>query len=608
VLVTLDFETYHDKDYTLKKLSTSEYVRDRRFEALSCAIKIDDGPTTTYFGVRDITRALDSIRWTEATVLAHHAHFDGLILTHHFGRRPKRWACTLSMARGWLPRSEKNGLDAVAQRLGKGHKLEMPDIAGKHLVDLTEEEKEDLRVYNDADVDLCYGIFRDLVDQGFPERELDLIDVTVRMFAEPKLRLDRKRAKAELQREIEHRKTVIETCGAAEEELMSSAKFAAKLQELGAPVPTKISPRTGKSTYAFAKTDEEFTAMKRYPDERVARLVEARLIVKSTINESRATRLIAAGRSSMSIPVYLNYCGAHTTRWSGGDKMNFQNLPRGGELRKSLIAPRGYVIVVADSSQIEARTLAWLAHEQWLLDAFREGRDVYSEFASVAYGRTIAKADKLERQVGKVCILGLGYSMGAFKLRLFLLNQGVDLPLTVCERLVDVYRRKNRCIVSLWDRLGDVIGDMYLGIFGEHGPLRWGKEHILLPSGLSLHYPDVRCTSAPEVRTPMGTFRSKVYDGSYLTYAGRTKIYGGLVTENVVQALARVVVGEQMLKIAERYPDIVLMSHDEVGFLAPAKDAEAALQYALQVMSTPPAWAPDIPLAAEGGFDKCYSK
>jgi len=605
-LITLDFETFYDKDYTLRKMSTSEYVRDGRFEAISVAIKLDDGPTEVYFGHETIWNELSRINWSQVILLAHHTHFDGLILTHHFGHKPAKYLDTLSMARATFPKTLKNDLDSVAVRYNKGNKLKMPDVKGRHLNEMTDQEIADMRLYNAADVDLCYEIYLEMV-KDFPGNELALIDLTVRMFAEPVMRVDMRRAKAELKLEKANRRHILRGAGVPKADLMSSDRLADHLHAAGLDPPRKTSPKTKQLAWAFAKTDQEFTALVRHPNPVIANLVKARLVVKSTISETRAARIMNAGRHRKRVPVYLNYCGAHTTRWSGGDKLNFQNLPRGGELRKSLLAPPGHMIVVVDSRQIECRVLAWLAGEKWMLDEFaKPDGDPYCAFASIAYGRTITTADKDERFVGKTCVLGLGYSMAALKLQLQLGNKGVDLPLEVCEGLVNSYRAANQNIVDLWDILAQAIIDMSTECSGAYGPISWDNDRILLPNGLALHYPGVECTPYP-ARSRTGEFQVKVADGSYMTMKGSTKLYGGLLTENVIQALARVIVADQMLRIAERYR-VVMMSHDEVAYVAPVKKAEEALQFGIDMLRTPPAWAPDLPLDAEGGFDRMYSK
>lgn len=614
MLVTLDWETYYDTDYTLRKLSTSEYVRHKQFEAISCSIKIGKRKPFCYFG-EDIKKALAHIDWTNTILLAHHAQFDGLILTHHYGHTPKRWADTLGMARALHPKSERNDLASVAIHYGKTNKLAMPDFKGLHLKDLTKEMKRDVAAYNNGDVQSTYEVYSEMV-KDFPVAELDLIDITVRMFAEPVLRVDLKKAKTELKREQDAKATAIEKSGVDLETLSSNPKFVKALEALGVAVPLKPSPSIpNKEIPAIAKSDEALQSFLLHPDPMVVNLVAGRLAAKSVIGETRAARMIMSGSGGLRLPIYLNYALAHTFRWSGGDKFNPQNLKQkkkvGGALRECILAPNGQVLVVVDAAQIEARVVAWLAEEEWILEAFRQQRDIYSEFATDAYGRVITKADKEERFVGKTCVLGLGFGMGGAKLQVTLLtqsiNQGLDpvrLPTEICFSLVNTYRAKCQKIKSFWDYANNtLIGAMLSGRKLDYKGLEVAKESIRLPSGLRLLYPGLDANLSP------GSFgmSDRVYDASYLANRGRSKIYGGLLVENIVQALARIIVADVMRQIALRYR-VVMMTHDEVVFVTPKKEGQKALEWVIELMSQPPVWAPNLPLSAEGGFDVCYSK
>lgn len=612
MLVTLDFETYYDTDYTLKKLSTSEYVRDSRFEAINCSIMLDDGAAEVLWGHDAIADRLSELDPGEVELLAHHAHFEGLVLSHHFNFRPRKYRDTLSMARAVFPKSERNDLAHVAERLGVANKLEMPDFKGKRLADFDPVLRTTVEQYVRGDAISCFQSYHKMLPR-VPAEEMDLIDITVRMFADPVLRLDRPRVQAELEREVRRKEAEVAAAGVDKSVLMSNDKLAQAIAAAGVIPPQKRSPTTGKMTWAMAQTDLEFTALQKHPNPKVAALVKARLAVKGTGGEKRCVRLLKASEAGMSLPVYLNYCGAHTTRWSGGDKLNFQNLERGGELRKSILAPEGYVIVPVDSSQIEVRVLAWLAGETWLLDAFTRREDAYCIFGTQAYGRVITKADKDERQLSKICVLGLGYGMGAWKLQQNFAwgvnGPAIDLPLEVCEGFVRTYRSMSRCITGLWDLLGEAVGDMARGVEGTYKSISWGKDKILLPNGMTLHYPDTRA-QFEQVRLGKmfgNRVHEKVIDASYLAARSRSKLYGGLMTENVVQALARVIVAEQMRKIAKRYR-VVMMSHDEPVYIAPKAEAQEALEFGLSVMRERPTWAPDIPLDAEGGYAEYYSK
>jgi DNA polymerase len=311
----------------------------------------------------------------------------------------------------------------------------------------------------------------------------------------------------------------------------------------------------------------------------------------------------------------LNYYGAHTGRFSGGDKMNLQNLPRGGTLRRALCAPKGKVLIACDSAQIEARMVAWLAGQDSLLHSFREGRDVYCEFASEVYGRKITKADKLERHVGKTAVLGLGYGMGMFKFRdtLALGAGGIKVTLTEDEanRIVKTYRTKYPMIQALWDRCGWALGQMTAGREGDIKPgvVTFGHEHIRLPNGMWLQYPLLRRGDegfkfVSDSRAMLSAVKAKVTGEPF---DGWTYIYGGKVTENIVQALARIVVCDQMVEIGQRYK-VVLQVHDEVVIMVDEAEAEEAKAFVEDVMRKPPVWAPDLPVNCEANVGANYGE
>lgn len=595
-IITLDFETFYGKNYTLSssKMSLIEYVRDSRFKIHSVGIKRGDAATKTYSGA-DIEPAIRSIPWSECALLCHNAHFDGFILHEHFNVHPKLYLDTLSMARAAHGHHMPLSLDALAKEHKLGEKIEGALVKTKDKLELTEEELQALMAYNARDVDLTYDLFNRLYGY-IPDKELELIDLTIRMLCEPVLEVDINRANSEFEKEIANKARALILTGYHASDFLSTNKFADILRANGAVVPMKLGAN-GKIP-SFAKSDEGMKALLRHHNPMIRELASARVVLKSTIGETRAARLIEAGRDGRKLPVGLNYCGAHTTRWSGGagTALNFQNFPRGGELRKSIIAPKGYVISVADSAQIEARVTAWLAGHVELLEDFRLKKDVYKKFASNLFQKPEDAITPEERFIAKTCILGLGYGMGASKLQATLKmginGPEVDLPLSECWRTVKFYRTFNRQIPELWDTMSLVLDHMAAGNKGRYLCLEYGKNHIRLPNGLFLHYYGL---SKPEK------------DYVYATRHGVSKIYGGLLTENTVQALARVIIGEQMLKIAKKYR-VVSMSHDEILAIAPELEAGTCLDFMLETMKTPPVWAPDLPLSAEGKYESYYSK
>ena len=605
-VVTLDYETFFGKDYTLSgKMNTSEYVRDDRFHVHGVAIKKGNGKTLWYTG-RNIALALKEIDWSKTAMVGHNTAFDGFITSEVYGYKPAFYVDTLSMSRATRGHATRHDLDTVAKAFGHGGKVKRDALANtKDKMQLTKDEEAKLGGYAVDDVDDTYRIFWGMYPH-VPDDELRLIDITMRMFCDPVLKIDIPRVKAELENELGAKAAALLRSGAQVDDLMSNDKFARLLQAAGAQLPQKISPSTGKLTYAFAKSDLAFQDLMKTGNDKVRALCEARLKVKSTIGETRANRFLEAGRDGMKLPILLNFSGAHTHRWSGGNKMNLQNLKRGGELRRSILAPKGHVVVVADSAQIEARVLAWLAQQMDIVNAFATKQDVYKLMASVIYNIPVEDVTKDQRFIGKICVLGLGYGMGPQKLQQTL-KQGtmgppVDISEDECRRIVGIYRQKNWKIKAFWKKMDQFITNMTLGIEAKEGPIEAGKGFLRLPNGLFLQYFGLHGT-AEITRDDL-----VMTETTYLTRTGRTKLYGGLLTENVVQALSRIIIAEQMLKIHDAGYRIVTMAHDEIVIIAKKKDAKKALDFMIKTMSTPPDWAPDLPLAAEGDFDINYSK
>lgn len=601
-IITIDFETFYDKGYSLsdKDINMSEYVRHERFKVHCAGVKLGGAPVRVY-SARDFDAFVAATKWENKLVLAHNTAFDGFILSERYGVHPAGYLDTLSMSRALYGAAFKHGLDDVASRLGLGGKIKGVLKSTKGLRELPDDMMTELMEYCGNDIELCYNVFWKFYP-AFPDVELRLVDQTLKMFCAPKLLIDTDLVITELDKEVAKKEAALKTVeelGVTKEELMSNQKFAKVLERLGIPVPMKKSPTTGKQTFALSKNDPEFRMRLEDEDDTTAQLFRARLAVKTTIAETRARRFLSGGDDVLQMPVLLNYYGAHTGRWSGGNKLNLQNLPRGGGLRRSLLAPAGMVVVVADSAQIEARTTAWLAGQNDLLESFAAGEDVYRKMAGKIYGKAPEDVSDIERFVGKTCILGLGYGMGAVKLQaslaLGLGGKTVKISQSEAHNIVSIYRNANSKIVELWYDMQLVLASMNRGDGGAYKILRWGPEEIILPNQMKLIY------------TGLGPESEESKEFIYRTRLGWNKIYGGLLTENVVQALARIIVAEQMLAIGERY-DVVTMSHDEIVWLAPESEAQEAFEFGKKIMSTPPSWAKDMPLNVTGGYDKCYSK
>jgi DNA polymerase len=613
-VITLDFETYYSKEFSLSKLTTEEYIRDKQFEVIGVAFKVDDGPTEWVTGSHDeIKIQLEKLDWQHSALLCHNTLFDGAILAWIFGIDAAMYFDTLCMARAVHGVDAGGSLAALVKRYELGEKgTEVVNALGKRRLDFNTEDLDRYALYCRNDVDLTYDLFNRLATR-FPGAELELIDMTLRMFIHPALEIDDGLLTDRLD-EIRQEKSALlaglkeklqcETEEEVRKKLCSNPKFAKVLQDAGIIPPTKISPTTGKETWAFAKNDEGFIALIEHEDPVIQQLCAVRLGTKSTLEESRIERFIRIrGRHRGRLPIPLKYYGAHTGRWSGMDSVNLQNLPSRDKkkkaLKNSVVAPAGHVVVNCDSSQIEARVLAWLAGQESVVEQFRKGEDVYSIFASKIYERPISKKDPVERFVGKTCILGLGYGTGALKLKHTLKTQppGADITEEEAKRYVQVYREENSKIPELWSECDRALNDMMRGVgasfsLGQHEALWVTSEGIELPNHLHIRYPNLRLENG-----------KPIYDSR----KGPVNIWGGSMVENVVQALARIIVGEQMLKLRETYRP-VLTVHDAAVMIVPATEIKEAVEFITKVMSTPPDWCSDLPVACEAKYGESYGE
>lgn len=605
--IALDFETFYAKDYSLSRMTTEEYIRDHRFQVIGVSTKVNDEVPEWFSGTaKETIEYLRKFDWGNSMLIAHNAIFDAAILSWRCGIRPKVVADTLSMSRAMFGVDAGHSLKVLAERLGlpaKGD--EVTRAIGMRRTDFSDRQLHDYGEYCRTDTHLTYEAFRMMLRLGFPRAELKLVDLTVKMFTEPMLELDVPHLEGHLIRTQRAKAALIEDAGVDRKMLMSNPKFATMLEDLGVVPPLKISPTTGKETYAFAKNDEDFQALMEHEDVRVQALVAARIGSKSTLEETRTERLIGIGGRGK-FPVPLRYYAAHTGRWGGMDKINMQNLPSRGpnakQLKKAIRAPEGHLLIDCDSSQIEARVLAWLAGQDDLTAAFSRGEDVYKIMASKIYGIRPEDVDKAQRQVGKTVILGAGYGVGHHKLQLFLKTQaGVDVDLDEAKRIIDIYRGSNSQISGMWKAAQRTIVAMQRGDtlpFGAPGVLGVDAEDksIILPNGLPILYNGLYAEQG-----------EKGYEYKYKTRRGDKRIYGGACVENVTQALARIVVGEQMLKIAKRY-HVVLTVHDSVVSCVPEADVDEAREYIEASMRWTPDWAAGLPVNCESGVGASYGE
>lgn len=627
----LDFETYYSREYTLSDLTTSQYILDARFETIGVGLLLGGALPVWFSGTHAYLRkVLGKIPWDRTLLIAHNAIFDGAILEWVFGFKPAKYFCTMMASRPYVaPYTGRMSLASVAKHLDLGEKGdEVIHALGKRRKDFSPVELAQYGKYCCNDAALSYRAYEKLAAL-LPDEEQDLIDHTITKFTRPTLKLDRialaKRGqdivveKAEIEKSLAQYKLTAE-------DLTSRPKFAKAMEAQGIEMPKKKS-KTAKDefgqpadTLAMAKTDAAFMELLAHDNPVVRELVAARLRFSSNMEEGRIARLdeIAAldVHSDALLPVPLLYYGAHPGRFSGLDKINLQNLPRikfladgktpdpdSGWLRRSIVAPDGKVIIAADLSNIEARIVAVLAGCYDLVRQFADRKDPYSIFATRIYGRPINKKDHpAERFVGKTCILGLGYGMGwnKFLLQMILAKMpGIDAQ--TAKRIVYLYRDTYKEIPALWGVL-----EQYLtrcidpAAMFTFGPLTFLHERIVLPNGMPLLYPGLKI----DLKERKLVFTSKRAKADGLS----NSLWGGAITENVVQALARIIISRAELRLAKAGLRAALQVHDELVYCVPEKYAEACKKAIAIALKMPVDFMPNLPVDCEVGIGHTYAE
>lgn len=607
-ILTVDFETFYSSEFSLTKMQTDAYILDRRFEVIGVCVAVNDDEPEWFSGTFEETqRWLNRYDWRHSAVRCHNTMFDGFILTQKFGVRPFLWMDTVAQARMLHPWLTSHSLASMA----KFYKLPdkgtaVVDALGKRREDFTPAQLQEYADYCMHDTNLCREIGKEM-DKFTPALEAKLIDMTVRMFTEPKFIGRVERMRELYDEEVKRKETLLASAFIEREVIMSNDKFAERLEMYGVRPPRKISKTTGKEAYAFAKTDKEFTDLLEHDDPSVQALVAARLGVKTTIAETRAQRFVEMAERGP-LAVYLNFWGAKTTgRYSGGNSVNWQNLPARGTsagLRDAILAPPGHTVVVGDSSNIELRVVMALAGQDDVLDKLSNGVDLYCDFASKLFGRTITKADKAERFLGKTAMLGLQYGAGAERFMEMVRiasrsDPGVQpIDLNRAYAIVDLYRQVHRNVVQLWQRcnevvLADIANGCSLVNVDVNGWFITQRDGFGRPGEPGVVYHDLRWDNAAK-------------EWTYQMGRNRVRIHGPKVVENLSQHAAMKVVMWQTARINERYP-VKLSVHDE-AVIVPHKDQlDDAIAYMTECLSMAPKWCRHIlPVACEVGHGDSY--
>ena len=606
-VLTVDFETYYDKDFSLSKMQTDAYVLDPRFEVIGVAVSVNDAAPLWFSGsMKDTHDWLhQNFNWETSAVRCHNTLFDGCIMSLRFGIKPKLWMDTLAQARMLRPYLPSHSLANMAKHFKLADKgTEVLNALGKRRVDFTDDALLDYAAYCIHDTHLCREMGK-LMDPFTPALNARLIDMTVRMFTEPAFVGDVDKMRGLYDAEVARKEELLALATTNRDIIMSNDKFAEALEKLHVLPPKKISKTTGKETYAFAKSDKDFTDLLEHEDSEVQALVAARLGVKTTIAETRALRFVQMAERGP-LAVYLNYWGAKTTgRYSGGNQVNWQNLPARGPsagLRKALMAPPGHSVLAGDSSNIELRVVMAVAGQYDVLDKLRKGVDLYCDFATQLFGRTITKADKAERQLGKVAMLSLQYGAGAERfcdmVRLTARSDPSLKPISLdrAHEIVQLYRSVHHKVAKLWNYcqevvLPDIAEGCNMTPVDVHGWTITQFSGFGRPGEPGVMYKNLRFEE-----------REWVYDMG----KSAVRIYGPKVVENLCQHLAMQVVMWQTARINARYP-VKLSVHDEAVVVVPTEDVPTAQAYMEECLSMAPKWCRDVlPVACEVSSGPSY--
>jgi len=637
VPVTLDFETFYDtsSDYSLRKMSIEEYVRDPRFLVHGLSVKLGDKPAHWIAGADRVAEFLQRIPLRKSLCIAHNARFDGFILSEVYGVQPYMWADTMAMA------AMVCGTDLPSASLKNLAKRFLPkelqkdatalvNVDGKAV--LSKAEMKALGEYAVMDSEMAhalYVIFAEIL-QARP-LELPLSDMITRMFTDPRLSLDIDLLEQINETELQEKAAAVAACIAPDiTALRSNEQLATLLQGCGVEPPTKLNPK-GEVTYAFAKTDREFVELTMHPDKAVRDLVVARLRVKSSIEETRAASYLAVGKRG-TWPVALNMSGARVTHRltgtadGGGNPQNLSNMDK-SRLRLAVLPPPDHHLLIIDSSGIDLRCAMTLAGETDVTEQWgTPGFDLYRTFAAYLFNIPLSEVTYAQRKLGKVAVLMLQYKAGGDTFRMMAWSKGVELSKEEAHAVVLKYRQAFPRIAKAWETLDYVLRRLVRGeventwmdrLVKANPRTVTGQPGFDVAGGMSIVYPRLSFEYNTQVGKTalMYTSYERDGEGGHGT-AGATRkfLHGGKAFGHICQNAARNIVLPQTLAVerwlrAEVDPNCraVMSVHDEGGYVIPNvafrnTTPEAVLEGALEIMRTPPSWWPEIRLNAEGGI------
>jgi len=592
----LDYETYYDKECSIKTLGVLGYFSHPNFDAYMVSVVGTEG--TSFVGH---PKDFDWSLLDGNIVLSHNASFDETLFLYGVSQNwwddcaPAEWHCTADLAAYCkLPRSLK-GSTAKLFNLTVD-KSTRDNMSGKRWENMSPEFKEEVSEYALKDSELCLKLWETLKDK-WPQFERDISRVN-RRIVQRGIPIDTELLKKQLE-------TINKALFEAEENipwldekpLLSRAAFDQQCLLLGLDPPASLAEADEDAQEWINEHSEEHKWIGAVKSWRRINSIKKKL-------ESFDYATMPDGR-------YYGGCmyfGAHTGRFSGsGGNLNLQNLPRdemfGVNLRHLICPEPDKKLIVVDLSQIEVRTLCWLAKDWEMMKEIENTDDIYEAFA-IRFGmwdkeKGILKKENAEkRHAVKTMVLGCGYGAGAKR---FASMSGITEEES--KKRVNTYRNKMKKIKDLWFSYSeDIAGSTRVTKgYDKDGNELKSKFTVDLPSGRVLDYGTLQKGGDPTNTQ----YTAKVpRHGKYVA----VRLWGGLVAENASQALARDIFSDMLLRVNAAGHKIIMHVHDELVVEAPADKAEETLSDVINIMSQPPTWIPDIAVEAEGSIQDRYEK
>jgi DNA polymerase len=673
-IYVIDLETFYrlvradgKPSYKINK-SLPAYIFHEEFEVMTTAVAVDAGEVVSQSErdgfLRNLVHELKALRAQGKRIglVAHNTAFDGAILCWRYGLIFDMYFCTKLMRKLLFPYAQGSLRAAALQQWPDDEQMhkggeELKAVSGIRLKYLPNGLLDALLMYGRQDTRITQQLFaiylvhiaqRELMD------EITLMHITLRARIEPQFVVDRAVLEQRVEMELAEREALfsdlkrgmLETFNitdVSQDTVSSNPQFEQLLKDLSLPVPTKTNAK-GKETPAFAKNDPGFLQLQESrPD--LAFLWRARIASKSNQGLSRAATILKYADMFQAtvdimndplkrdLPFFLAYYGAgQTGRWSGTDLINQQNLGadrtgegKEGHHRLAHTAPEGYMVSVSDLSAIELRVNLWFCGEAAILERYDDpDYDYYTEVASDTYGEPVPRSDKLRRGVGKATALGYQYGMGAPRYQEYLASGPLGVPpmevdLSFCRQAKLNYEMRNPNVKAMWEFINTVVipvivmGEENESVsFGVGAKCVAMKDKVILPSGRTLWYKNARYEQKPGT---YGDAYEVVFDSDkYAKGKPQPKrMWFGLILENAVQAMARDIMADMIVRVERYLYDnrlgwVVGSVHDEILSLILAHIAEQTHNQIQSIMRVPPEWARELPLDCEGGYSPRYDK